>query len=105
MSGLSGYGTNQVLTHAIGRRVWAIGRYASLFADSGDLIKGARKCNVESFSRTRDGMEYGHVSVSDRSEIRSDGMFIPYYNGRDYFRATCRFESARDVRDAGFDEV
>ncbi|EON11828.1 hypothetical protein C266_19745 [Pandoraea sp. SD6-2] len=60
-------------------------------------------CNVETFFRTDD--EYGLRSFD--VETRNDGVSVSYSNlpFNNYLRATCRFDTVQDVRDAGFDEV
>jgi len=107
MSGLGGYETNQIEEHAIGTRMWAVPDWARWFdQDAGFLIKGARSCNAVNFFRTRDDKttEYGKKSI--KTEVRSDGVYIQHYQlDYDVVRATCRFDTVRDINDAGFEEV
>ncbi|VVD84005.1 hypothetical protein PCO31111_01268 [Pandoraea communis] len=47
---------------------------------------------------------HGGLSTADKAR---EFRFISYSNlpFRNYLRATCRFDTVQDVRDAGFDEV
>ncbi|VVE22668.1 hypothetical protein [Pandoraea fibrosis] len=104
--GLGGIDMNRVGTHVIGKRVWYPSNFERLALDTGYFIKKARMCNVETFFRVRgDNVEYGLGSF--HAETRNDGMYVSYSNlpFSNYLRATCRFDSLQDVRDADFDEV
>lgn len=101
--GLGGYDMNQVRAYAIGRREWYPSNFERIARDTGHFINKARMCNVETFFRTDD--EYGLRSFD--VETRNDGVYVSYSDlpFNNYLRATCRFDTAQDVRAAGFDEV
>lgn len=101
---LGGYTTNQVKAHAIGRLEWTVSDMERFGSGFGYVLKGARSCNVETFFKDRSGMEYGRHPVT--TEAHREGVYVRYSLGDyNYMRATCRFDSAQDLRDAGFDEV
>ncbi|VVE88985.1 hypothetical protein [Pandoraea bronchicola] len=101
---LGGYTTNQVQAHAIGKMEWTVTDIERFGEGYGYVVKGARSCNVETFFKDSRGMEYDRHAVT--TEAHREGVHVRYSLGdHEHMRATCRFDSAQDVRDAGFDEV